>query len=129
MTASKKLNDLQLESVEVAQHGMNYAVDLPSNLPSDHDEFKALEKKLVRKIDWRLMPVLTIMIVLKYVPISCLFLQCIATNLEQVILTVMRFRMHESKVSRKTSDLWVKISILLYPCYLPDISPYKSRRI
>lgn len=35
-------------------------------LPSDPDEYAALEKKLVRKVDWRLMPVLIAMIVLKY---------------------------------------------------------------
>ena len=31
------------------------------------EETKRLEKKLVRKVDWRLMPVLIAMIVLKYV--------------------------------------------------------------
>jgi hypothetical protein len=35
--------------------------------PSNPDEYAALEKKLVRKIDSRLMPVLIAMIVLKYV--------------------------------------------------------------
>lgn len=36
-------------------------------LPSDPDEYAALEKRLVRRIDWTLMPVLVAMIVLKYV--------------------------------------------------------------
>lgn len=36
-------------------------------LPCDPVEYDALEKKLVRKVDWRLMPVLIAMIVLKYV--------------------------------------------------------------
>lgn len=34
-------------------------------VPSDPDEYKALEKRLVRKVDWRLMPVLVVMIMLK----------------------------------------------------------------
>ncbi|ETS83455.1 hypothetical protein PFICI_05331 [Pestalotiopsis fici W106-1] len=37
-----------------------------SLLPTDVSEYQALEKKLVRKIDWRLMPVLVVMIVLNY---------------------------------------------------------------
>ncbi len=37
----------------------------PTGLPSDPTEYARLEKKLVRKIDWRLMPVLVVMIVLK----------------------------------------------------------------
>jgi hypothetical protein len=45
---------------EEADQTVNY-------LPSDSEEYAALEKKLVRKIDWRLMPVLIAMIVLKYV--------------------------------------------------------------
>ena len=37
-----------------------------SYLPSDPLEYAELEKKLKRKIDWTLMPVLVAMIVLKY---------------------------------------------------------------
>ncbi|KAI1844078.1 hypothetical protein JX266_009751 [Neoarthrinium moseri] len=40
--------------------------DLPSLLPSDPEQYQALERKLVRKVDWRLMPVLVVMIVLNY---------------------------------------------------------------
>lgn len=38
---------------------------LPSMVPSDPDEYEVLERGLVRKIDWRLMPVLVAMIILK----------------------------------------------------------------
>ncbi|KAL1861440.1 hypothetical protein VTK73DRAFT_7075 [Phialemonium thermophilum] len=36
------------------------------HLPSDPDEYAALEKRLVRRVDWALMPVLIAMIVLNY---------------------------------------------------------------
>jgi hypothetical protein len=39
---------------------------LPNTLPLDASEYKALERKLVRKLDLRLMPVLVVMIILKY---------------------------------------------------------------
>lgn len=40
--------------------------DQASNfLPGNPDEYSALEKKLIRKVDCRLMPVLIAMIVLK----------------------------------------------------------------
>ncbi len=37
-------------------------------LPATEEAYAAMEKKLLRKIDFRLMPVLVCMIVLKYVP-------------------------------------------------------------
>jgi len=36
-----------------------------AGIPTDPVEYQALEKKLVRKIDWRLMPILVAMIILK----------------------------------------------------------------
>lgn len=37
-----------------------------AHLPTDPAEYAAVEKKLVRRIDTRLLPVLIVMIVLKY---------------------------------------------------------------
>ncbi|KAH8195099.1 hypothetical protein TruAng_010739 [Truncatella angustata] len=55
---------------EVANHASHAAFSdrnaSPSLLPSDVNEYQALERKLVRKVDWRLMPVLVVMIVLNY---------------------------------------------------------------
>jgi hypothetical protein len=53
--------------VEPSQLEHAHAAQIPDELPSDPAEYQALEKKLVRKIDWRLMPVLVSMIILKYV--------------------------------------------------------------
>lgn len=66
MTSPSKLPAHQVESAGRAEEEDNSAGNIPpSLLPSDESEYQELEKKLVRKIDWRLMPVLVVMIVLK----------------------------------------------------------------
>lgn len=66
MTSQPKLPAQQVESAGRAIEENNRAGDIPASLlPSDESEYQELEKKLVRKIDWRLMPVLVVMIVLK----------------------------------------------------------------
>ncbi|KAH8667021.1 MFS transporter [Xylariales sp. PMI_506] len=40
--------------------------EMLGSVPTDPEEYRALERKLVRKIDWRLMPVLVGMIILNY---------------------------------------------------------------
>lgn len=51
-----------MEQRDIACSGMPTSVMLPTT----DEAYKALEKKLLRKVDWRLMPVLICMIVLKY---------------------------------------------------------------
>lgn len=66
MTSQPKLPAHQVESAGRAEEETSRAGDIPASLlPSDESEYQELEKKLVRKIDWRLMPVLVVMIVLK----------------------------------------------------------------
>jgi hypothetical protein len=70
MTSHAKPQALQAEDANPASRGHAASASaagggLLSVLPSDPDEYQALEKRLVRKIDWRLMPVLVVMIVLK----------------------------------------------------------------
>ncbi|KAI0127691.1 major facilitator superfamily domain-containing protein [Xylariales sp. AK1849] len=48
------------------QHAAVASESVPGTLPINADEYKALERNLVRKIDFRLMPVLVIMIILNY---------------------------------------------------------------
>ncbi|KAM0818154.1 putative Major facilitator superfamily (MFS) profile domain-containing protein [Seiridium cardinale] len=70
MTSQSEAQTLQAEDVKPtslsheAETGARGV--LPILVPSDPDAYKALEKKLVRRIDWRLMPVLVVMIVLNY---------------------------------------------------------------
>ncbi|KAK6196675.1 hypothetical protein LQW54_011290 [Pestalotiopsis sp. IQ-011] len=67
MTSPSKLPAHEVESAGRAEDENNSAGNVPpSLLPSDESEYQELEKKLVRKIDWRLMPVLVVMIVLNY---------------------------------------------------------------
>ncbi|KAK6067875.1 major facilitator superfamily transporter [Seiridium cupressi] len=70
MTSQSEAQTLQAEDVQPTSLDHEAETDardvLPRLLPNDPDAYKALEKKLVRRIDWRLMPVLVVMIVLNY---------------------------------------------------------------
>lgn len=67
MAFQPKPQTVEVESARPAEDAAANAGGVPpSVLPSDPEEYQALEKKLVRKVDWRLMPVLVVMIVLKY---------------------------------------------------------------
>jgi hypothetical protein len=61
----EKPTDVHAEDAAVARQVNLPVIPLPSNLPSDEAELKALEKRVVRKVDARLMPVLVVMIILK----------------------------------------------------------------
>jgi hypothetical protein len=70
MTSATKTKVLQMEAPNPTTTAEDDDANGPggalsSLVPSDPEEYQALEKKLVQKIDWRLMPVLVAMIILK----------------------------------------------------------------